>query len=262
MIDTHCHLTFDGLSERADEVIAAAKAAGVDRMISVGTTPADGRAAVAIAREQAGVFATTGIHPLYVSRIDDLAAAVTEVAALLDAPEVVAIGEMGLDRHYGSDDIDRQREAFQAQLALLADRPGLPAIIHNREATDETVAEIRNSGVDPARFVFHCFAGTLEELEKILDLGAWVSFTGIATFNNAPEVAAAAERVPLDRIMVETDAPFLTPAPHRKVKPNEPKFVVDVARFIAERRGMDPAEFEAVTDANAERFFRLPAEKG
>ena len=256
MTDTHCHLTYDGLHERAADVIAAAHAAGVDRMISVGTTPDDALAAVKLAERHAGVFAAAGLHPHYVAGAEKHAV-VTHLSILLGHPKVVALGEMGLDRHYPEPPLDPQREAFAWQLELLAQTPGVPAIIHNREATDETLAMIAAHGLPGSRFVFHCFTGSAAELDAILATGAMVSITGIATFKNSRDLADATDRIPLDRLMVETDSPFLTPEPFRKVRPNEPRFVPHVAAFLAQRRGMSAAEFTAAVDANADRFFGL-----
>ncbi len=270
MIDTHCHLTYDGLHERIDDVMQGAADAGVDRMISVGTTPDDALKAVALAERRDNVFATVGLHPHYSAQWPDLATLVQAIQRLSAHPRVVAIGEMGLDRHYPDPPIDDQKRAFAAQLETVKSLPSepsssepgrvgpvLPIIIHNREATDETVGMIRDSGLPGDRFVFHCFTGKRDELDAVLDLGAMVSFTGIVTFKNARDLADCAARVPADRIMVETDSPYLTPEPHRKVRPNEPRYVPYVARFLAERRGVPEAEFVKQVDANAERFFGL-----
>lgn len=264
MIDTHCHLTFPALADRAAEVIAAARAAGVDRMISVGTTPDDAAAALALAEAHEGVYATVGLHPHHVQSVMDRAVLREAMHRLAAEPKVVALGEMGLDYHYDDPPRDTQQRAFAWQLEIVAELDDslpadkrLPIIIHNRKADADVLAMILDSGLDADRFVFHCFSGNASEAERILESGAWISFTGIVTFPNAQDVAAASDRVPLERLMVETDAPYLTPAPHRKVRPNEPRYVVDVARFLAERRGMSFDEFAAHTDANARRFFAL-----
>ena len=257
MIDTHCHLTFRGLNERLDDVLAGAEEACVDRMISVGTTPADARHAYEIAAQHEHVFSTVGLHPLHVDECDDRAAFEAAVRELIEKPEVVALGEMGLDKHYDEPVLEEQRPRFAWQLEMAADYPDKPIIIHNRKATDETLAMLREAGFSGERYVFHCFAGGPDEARKILDFGAMISFTGIVTFKNAKGVAEAADLVPLDRIMAETDAPFLTPEPHRQVKPNEPRYVVHVAEFLAERWGKKTAEVTAAFDANAERFFGL-----
>ena len=258
MIDTHCHLTYDGLHERVDAVIADAVSAGVDRMISVGTSPHDAAKAIALAERCDPVYATAGLHPHYGGNVTDHAALKDGLRSQLTHPRVVAIGEMGLDRHYSDPPMDQQRAAFAAQLELMAEATKLPGVIHNREATDDTLAMIADHGIDGSRLVFHCFTGSVAEVEQILAIGARVSFTGIVTFGGAKSVAEASDRVPLDRLMIETDSPYLTPAPHRKVRPNEPKFVPHVAAFLAERRGIALNDFVAAVDANAERFFALP----
>jgi len=257
MIDTHCHLTYDGLHERVDQVIADAMAQGVDRMITVGTSPTDARKAIALAERYDNIFATAGLHPHYAG---DWPSPTMLVDALRDPvihPRVVALGEMGLDKHYPDPPMDLQRAAFAVQLKLANEWPGLPIIIHNREATDDTLAMIADAGLPGERFVFHCFTGTPDEIEAILAIGAMVSFTGIVTFKSAKAIAEASDRVPVDKLMIETDSPYLAPEPHRKVRPNEPKYVVHVAEFLAKRRGMTLDDFTASVDSNAQRFFGL-----
>ncbi|MFN3165811.1 MAG: TatD family hydrolase [Phycisphaeraceae bacterium] len=261
MIDTHCHLTYDGLHERVDRVLADAAAAGVDRVISVGTTPADAERARALSHRIPSVYFAAGLHPHYAEQYRDKAALLDALREKLADDKCVALGEMGLDRHYPDPPFDVQRRAFEWQLELTADGTfDGPIVIHNREATDDTLAVLRDCGVAPERFVFHCFTGSAHELDAILAFGAKVSFTGIVTFNSAKALARASDRVPIDRLMIETDSPYLTPEPYRKVRPNEPRYVADVARFLAERRGMTLDEFTAAVDANAERFFGLAKE--
>lgn len=266
MIDTHCHLTYDGLIERVDAVLAGAAEAGVDRMITVGTTPDDAARALTLAQREPRVFATAGLHPHYAPGWRDRTVVEESLRRFAAEPRVVALGEMGLDRHYPDPPMAMQRAVLGWQLAtagelaresLNAGRTPLPIIIHNREATAETLAMLRDSGVPAERFVFHCFTGEDAELDAILDFGAMVSFTGIITFKNAAKLAASAARTPLDRLMIETDSPYLTPEPHRRVKINEPRHVADVARFLAAKRGMDVAAFVQAVDANAVRFFGL-----
>jgi len=257
MIDTHCHLTYDGLHERAEKVIADAGAAGVDRMITVGTSPSDARKSIALAQRFKNVYATAGLHPHYAADWPNLTTLTEALRDLLAQSKVVAIGEMGLDKHYPDPPMAMQRAAFAAQLELATEPSALPIIIHNREATDDTLAMIADSGIPGERFVFHCFTGTAKEMEKILAIGALVSLTGIVTFKSAAGVAEASDLVPVDRLMIETDSPYLAPEPHRKVRPNEPKYVVHVAEFLAKRRGMPLADFTAAVDENAERFFKL-----
>lgn len=260
MIDTHCHLTYDGLHERVDDVIAAAAQAGVDRMISVGTTPADAEKARALAHRKPNIYFTAGLHPHYAEQYPDKSALLDALRDKLADPKCVALGEMGLDRHYPDPPIDVQRRVFECQLELATGNEYFrgPIVIHNREATGETLSILSASGIAPERFVFHCFTGTADELDAILNFGAMVSLTGIVTFGSAKALAQASDAIPLNRLMIETDSPYLTPAPHRKVRPNEPKYVADVARFLAERRALSLEDFTAAVDANAERFFQLP----
>ncbi|MEM9348123.1 MAG: TatD family hydrolase [Planctomycetota bacterium] len=297
MIDTHCHLTYDGLHNRIDEVLANAAEAGVDRMICVGTTPADAEKASALSKRFDNVYFTAGLHPHYAEGYTDKAALLDALREKLSDPQCVAIGEMGLDRHYPDPPFDLQQRVFGWQLELAAElgvadsnagvagversdppeqteedttlttrsggSPSLlpghpkPIVIHNREATDDTLPMLRTSGIAPERFVFHCFTGSAEELDQILAFGAMVSLTGIVTFGSAKALAEASDRIPLNRLMIETDSPYLTPAPHRKVRPNEPRYVADVARFLAQRRGLSLDEFVYAVDGNAKTFFSL-----
>lgn len=258
MIDTHCHLTFPQLHERLAEVIEAAGEAGIGRLITIGTSPTDSRSAQAVAERFPAVWFAAGVHPHYVDRVEP--AEIASIAELAEHERCVAFGEMGLDYHYDDPPREAQHRAFAAQLQVVADS-GLnkPIVIHCRKAVDDTLAMIGESGLPGERFVFHCFTESADDADKVLDIGAMISFTGIVTYKNAPEVREAAKRVPDERIMVETDAPYLPPEPHRKVRPNEPKFVPATARYLATLRGMREDAFEALTDRNAERFFRLPA---
>jgi TatD DNase family protein len=256
MIDTHCHLTYDQLSSQIDLVIGRAQAAGVDRMITIGTTPQDAAKAVALSRKYPGVYTAAGVHPHYSADHQDKARLQDQLRELLQFENAVAIGEMGLDRHYSDPPIDVQRVAFSAQLEL-ARELDRSVIIHSREAVDEVVGMIRDSGIAPDRFVFHCFTGTDAELDRILELGALVSFTGVVTFAGSTALTQSACRVPIDRIMIETDAPYLTPAPHRKIKVNEPSYLPYTARHLAQARGMTAEAFVLAVDKNADRFFRI-----
>lgn len=249
--DSHCHIPYDGQEGADAEVVAAARAAGVDRMITVGTDAAQSAAAVAAARAHDGVWATIGLHP------HDAVQGVATLEPLLAAagPEVVAIGECGLDYHYDHSPRPVQREAFAAQVAL-AHRHRLALVIHTREAWDDTFDVLAAEGV-PERTVLHCFTGGPEEARRCLDLGMWVSFSGIATFSSAGEVREAAARCPLDRVLVETDAPFLAPVPHRG-RPNRPAWVPVVGATLAATMGVDVEELRAATAANAAVAFGLP----
>ncbi len=259
MIDTHCHLTFPDLASQTQAVLDRARQDGVDRVITVGTTPDDSTAGAALAAAHTNIYATAGLHPHYAERCPDLHALTTTLRALIENPRVVALGEMGLDAHYPDPPMPAQRQAFQTQLDLAATLTA-PIIIHNRECTADTLAMLRDSAIPARRFVFHCFTGTGDELDAILDFGAMVSLTGVVTFKNSQPLRDASTRIPLDRLMIETDAPYLTPAPHRKVRPNEPRFVADVARCLAKTRDMSLKDFTRAVDANAERFFGLASE--
>jgi TatD DNase family protein len=250
MIDTHCHLTDPRLAGQLDAVTERARVAGVVRMITVGTDLDDDRAAIALCRGRANVRCAVGIHPNY-----------TQHATLADVPvlrelqrdaSVVALGEMGLDYFHQFADRAHQAKLFEAQLALAAE-VGRPVVIHSREAIDDTLAIMRNfAGV---RAVFHCFTGTAEEAERILAAGYWISFTGPVTYKKNDALREVVRRVPVDRLMVETDAPYLSPEPKRGQKTNEPALVMYTAAKVAEVRGMGLDELDRVTTENAERFF-------
>lgn len=256
MIDTHCHLTFPELYGPLEHVLAGAAAAGVDQMITIGTTPADAERCRAIAEAHESVYFAAGIHPHYSPNVES--SELPRLAELAAHPRCVAFGEMGVDYHYDDPPRRQQHEVFNAQLEVVRySEINKPIVIHCRKAVDDTLAIINASGIPGNRFVFHCFTEAPDECRKVVDLGAMISFTGIVTYKNAPEVRESAKLVPEDRIMVETDAPYLSPEPHRKVRPNEPKFVVETARFLAELRGVSFERFAEITDANARRFFGI-----
>lgn len=244
--DSHCHLQYEGLPSDALE---AAETAGVTRMVCVGTDGAQSALAVEVARAHPGrVWATVGLHP------HDAGWGVDTILGSLDAPEVVAVGECGLDYHYDHSPRDVQRAAFAAQVALAHQR-NLALVIHTREAWDDTFAVLGTEGV-PERTVFHCFTGGPAEARRCLDLGAHLSFSGILTFKTAAAVREAAALVPLDRVLVETDAPYLTPVPHRGA-PNHPAMVAVVGAALAQAKGAGVEEVAAATWANTEAVFGL-----
>jgi TatD DNase family protein len=257
MFDTHCHLTFDCYDGRIDEVLAAARADGVRGCISISTTTGDLDRLVGIAETHADVWCSAGVHPLYSDRPIDW----DVMGRAARHPKCVAWGELGLDRHYSEPPIDLQRRVLEEQLARIegwtAEGLAKPVVVHCRKAFDDVIPMLDASSLPNDRFVFHCFTGDEGDARQVLDFGGSISFTGIVTFANAREVAAASDLVPDDRIMVETDAPFLTPEPHRTVRPNEPRYVGCVAAFLAARRGVDPAVFERRLDENAARFFGI-----
>ncbi len=257
MFDSHCHLAFDVFEGRVDQVVADAKAAGIAGMITVTTTTSNARANLALAERFDNVWCSAGVHPLHSEEDRDWNA----LRAVAGHPKCVAFGELGLDNHYAKPPRAVQDRVLHEQLAALEawKKEGLvkPIILHCRKAYAELIAILRTTSFEPDRFVFHCFSGNPEDARLILDFGAWISFTGIVTFKKAPEVAEAAKIVPLDRIMVETDSPFLSPEPMRKVWPCEPKFVVHTARRIAELRSMNATDLETILDANTRQFFGI-----
>lgn len=246
--DSHCHLPYEGLEDVAAH-LAAAREAGVGRMISVGTDAAQSAAAVAVATVHDGVWATVGLHP------HDATDGVDTIVPLLDGRgEIVAIGECGLDYHYEHSPRDVQRDAFAAQIRLAHDHD-LALVIHTREAWADTWDVLGSEGV-PERTVFHCFTGGPDEARRCLDLGASLSFSGIVTFKTADDVRAAAQLCPLDRLLVETDAPYLAPVPHRG-RTNTPAFVPLVGAAVAAAKGVAVEEIEAATWNNTGVIFRL-----
>lgn len=249
--DDHCHLHFrDASAETVAAQVEDSLAAGVERMITVGCAVDDSRAAIAVAAGHPGrVYATAGVHP------HDARLGIDGLEELLVEPVVVAVGECGLDYHYEHSPRPDQRRVFatQIELALAHD---LALVVHTREAWDETFEVLSSSGV-PERTVFHCFTGGPAEVERCLELGAMVSFSGIITFPSAGDVRAAAARCPLDRVLVETDSPYLAPIPHRG-KPNRPALVPIVGAAVADAMGCTVAEVAAATWSNAARTYRLP----
>jgi TatD DNase family protein len=250
MIDTHCHLTDPRLFEQLLSVLQRAAAAGVSRMITIGTDIADDRAAVAVCQGWPQLRCAVGVHPNYSHELD-----LAELPLLREIqadPSVVALGEMGLDYHYDYSPKSLQRQVFEFQLNL-ATELNRPVIIHNREATDDTLAVMKN--FPAVRAVFHCFTGSPEEAKQILDRGYLLGYTGAATFKKADGVREAVRLTPLDRLLVETDAPYLSPEPMRKQKVNEPALTMLVADVVAREKGISVAELDRITTANAERLF-------
>jgi TatD DNase family protein len=249
--DDHCHLHFrEAAPADVDALVAAAQDAGVERMVTVGCDVDDSVAAIEAARGRSGVWATAGVHP------HEAAAGIDGLEALLADPEVVAVGECGLDYFYEHSPREAQREVFAAQIAL-AHQHRLPLVIHSRDAWDDTFDVLAAEGTPPST-VFHCFTGGPDEARRCLDVGAHLSFSGIITFKTADDLRAAAAICPLDRLLVETDSPYLAPVPHRG-KPNRPALVPLVGAAVAAVRGVEVDEIAVATWANAEAFYRLPA---
>jgi TatD DNase family protein len=246
-VDSHCHLPF--AAEGAAAVLARARDAGVEAMVCVGTDLASSREAVALAETHADVVATVGLHPHDASRLD---AEWAELAALARHPRVAGIGEAGFDLHYRHSPETEQEAAFRAQIRL-AHELDRALVIHSREAWDATFRVLEEEG-PPRRTVFHCFTGGPAEAERALALGTYLSFSGIVTFKNADDLRAACALAPPERVLVETDSPYLAPVPHRG-RENEPAFVAAVAAGVAAATGRPLAEVAESTGAVAREVF-------
>ena len=251
LVDSHCHLEYEGLVDDQDAVVARAKEAGVQALLNISTKQSEWDQVVATAQARADVFASVGIHPHHADDHQDL----TD-DALLDAtrhPKVVGIGETGLDYFYEHSDRFAQQKLFRLHIAV-ARETGLPLIIHTRDAEDDTLAILEDEmgrGEFPA--LIHCFTASAGFGEKVLTLGLSISISGIVTFKNAKDLQAFARDIPRDRLLVETDSPFLAPVPHRG-KVCEPGYVRDTAAFLASLRGESLEDLAAYTSAN---FFKL-----
>jgi TatD DNase family protein len=259
-LDSHCHLTADRFAEDRALVIERAAAAGVDTLISIGSGygVAGNAEAVALAAERAGCWATAGVHPHEASELDDpLRSAIREWLA---HPKVVAVGECGLDYHYMNSPRDVQREVFAWQVAL-ARELDLPVSLHLRgdepDAYGEALDIWHAEGRGDLRGVLHCYTGTTEFALRGLDAGLDVSFSGIVTFKRSEALRETARSIPLDRLLVETDAPFLAPE-GRRGRRNEPAFLTVVGETLASLHGVPAEELARITKDNARRLFRLP----
>ncbi|HET8653976.1 MAG TPA: TatD family hydrolase [Longimicrobiaceae bacterium] len=251
MIDSHAHLTDERFAGEVDEVLARAHEAGVDSVICVATDVEGSRAALALAERHAGLFATVGVHPH--SAAGATPEAIAELRALAAHPRAVAIGEMGLDFHYDFAPREAQHEAFLRQIEL-ARELDLPVVVHAREADGDLVALLREAGRG-SRGVLHSFSSGRELLETALDLGWYASFSGMITFKNYAQTELL-RLVPLDRLLVETDSPYLAPVPNRG-KRNEPAYVALVARRAAELRGEEPEVLAEAAARNTRTLFGL-----
>jgi TatD DNase family protein len=255
MIDTHCHLTFEHLADDIEGVIARSRQAGVTGWITVGTDAEHNRKAVELAEKYENMYAAVGVHPHDAK--DFTAATLQELKELAENTKVVAIGETGLDFHYDFSPRAEQERAFAAQLILAAEL-NLPVIVHCREAFEETLDILDRCGRDVQKVVFHCFSGSPEQAKIVLDKGYYISFTGVVTFKNAEGIRAAARIAPVDRLMLETDCPYMSPEPMRKQKINEPALMDHTAQCLAELNAMDLPDFANAVTATSRTFFNLP----
>lgn len=250
-VDSHCHLNYPKLVERQAEVLAHARAVGVSTMLNISTRAAEWDAVIGTAEREPDVWASVGIHPHDADTHEDI-----ETAMLVEKsrhPKVIGIGETGLDFFYDKSDRDRQRASFRRHIAA-ARETGLPLIVHSREAEADT-ATILGEEMGKGAFtgVLHCFTASTDLARKMLDLGLYISLSGIVTFKNAADLRDTARMIPHDRLLIETDSPFLAPIPNRG-KPCEPAFIADTARFLANELGMPAADLARMTTNN---FFNL-----
>lgn len=286
LIDTHCHLTFEQLYADADRVVREAAAAGVTRLITVACSRGDIEPALELRRRFPSIWIAAGIHPHEAVKAEPQD--FERLAELWHQDGVVAAGEMGLDYHYDFSPRDVQQEVFRRQLDLVreagkrgqaprSNRPStesdlsgsepvpfcppaeglLPLIIHCREALPDTIRILREHGFQGRKVVFHCFSGTAAEAVELRSFGWWLSFTGVITFKNAAAIQEAFVQTPVEQVMFETDAPYLSPEPVRKMRPNEPKNLVHTVKFAAELRAMTFEDLATASTENAKQFFAL-----
>ncbi|KMN36060.1 DNAase [Chromobacterium sp. LK1] len=248
-IDSHCHINFPDLAARMPEVLANMQAKQVSHALVIGVSRPKYPQVLELAESHGNLYATVGVHP------DDPEAeeySEDELVALAAHPRVVGIGETGLDYHWCKGDLEWQHQRFRTHIRA-AKRVGLPLVIHTRESAEDTIRIMREENAEVCGGVMHCFTETWEVAQAALELGFYISFSGVVTFKNAAQVKDVAQRVPLERMLIETDSPYLAPVPFRG-KVNEPAYVRHVAEHIAELRGIELAE---VARATSDNFFRL-----
>ncbi len=249
LIDSHCHLDFDGLANRLPEVLAAMNANGIAGCMTIGVTLEEAPQVLAIARAHEQVFASVGVHPEYA---DHQEPDVATLCSLADDAKVLAIGETGLDYHWHKDQPEWQRERFRVHIRAARELKK-PLVIHTREASVDTLRILKEEGADSVGGILHCFTESLDVARAGIDLGFYISISGIVSFKKAEQVHEVARSIPLDRLLVETDAPYLAPVPYRG-KPNEPAYVKHVAEAIADLRQIS---LEEVAVASSRNFLRL-----
>jgi len=255
-IDSHCHLNYKGLIEDQQNVLERARGAGVDLMLNIATRESEWDDVLATALRETDVWATVGIHPHEADEHPHVdTAKLVERAA---HPRIVGIGETGLDYYYDHNDRERQQRSFRSHIAASRET-GLPLIVHTRDAEEDTLAIMRDEmGKGAYGGVIHCFTASGAFADAAMELGFYISISGIVTFKNARDLQETAARLPLERLLIETDAPFLAPVPHRG-KPCEPAFVADTARFLANLRGESVEQLAEATAANFRTLFSKAA---
>lgn len=253
MIDTHCHLNINPLVDRVDEVLEQAEAEGVQRVVVIGIDIPTSEIAVKLAENHPQIYASVGIHPNDSAKAPDNWQ--NHIIDMLEHKKVVAVGETGLDYYWDDSPPDIQKIFFRDHLDMSL-ATGKPAVIHNRDANDDVLQQVLEHG--NSKGVFHCWPAGWDMAKPLVEKGYHISFTGTVTFKNNTEVQEVARQMPLDRLMLETDSPFLTPVPHRGKRPNEPKYLKHVAEMIAQLRDTSVESIIAETDKTAEKFFTLP----
>jgi TatD DNase family protein len=255
LFDTHAHLSYEDLASQIDAVLSRAVAMGVEKILAVGTSIESSQQCIALAEKYPGVYASVGIHPNDCA--ESTAADFDKIAKLAEHPRVIAIGETGLDCYWKEAPLDKQREFFRLHIALAA-AIKKPFIVHMRDSETPIREELTlASQLGTLSGIMHSFTGDFALAEFCMSLGLHISFAGMATFKNAADIRDVAAKIPADRILIETDSPFLTPHPHRGVKPNEPAMVSHTATCLAAARGVALEDFAQLTTANAERLFGL-----
>lgn len=252
LADSHCHLNYKGLGEQQPEILARARENGVVAMLNIATREREWDEVLATAEREPDVWATVGIHPHEADEHPHIDTA--KLVTRAQHPRVVGIGETGLDYYYDHSDRAQQQASFRAHIAASRET-GLPLIVHTRDAEEDTAAILADEigkGAYPG--VIHCFTASGAFADKAMELGFYISISGIVTFKNAHDLQETAARLPLERLLIETDAPFLAPVPHRG-KTGEPAFVADTCRFLAQLRGEDPEELAEATRANFHKLF-------
>jgi len=255
LIDTHAHFTFEDLASDVEGVLQRSIAAGITSWITVATEPGELEKALAVAHAHDNMYAALGYHPHYAENVteNDLAL----LKKLCADKKVVALGETGLDFFYDHSPRDIQKEIFRKQLNI-AEELNLPVVIHTRNAFDETMEILAEFTGKLKNIVIHCYSGTPEQTKLVLARGYYVSFTGIVTFKKAQEARDSAKLVPLERMMVETDCPFISPTPVRNQRPNEPALMIHTAKKLAEIKEMDLEDFTEKVTQTSKKFFNLP----
>ena len=252
MIDTHCHLTDSRLGDQIAAVLSRADAADVRQMVTISTSIADAMDCIDLCKKHAQVKCSVGVHPNYVAKEDENL--LPQLRQLQANENVVAIGEIGLDYHYGREHRDRQLRFFHTQMEI-AKEFNRAVVIHCREAVDDALGVLKQ--YPSVRCVFHCFTGTLAESKKILDQGYWLGFTGPITYKRSDELREIVRLCPMDRLLIETDSPYLSPEPMRKFKVNEPAWVSYVCQCVAMIKGMSGEQVDEITTKNARAFYGM-----